>query len=341
MPHVLIVKLSSMGDLVHALPAVTDAAAKIPDISFDWVVDESFKEIPIGHPAVDRIIKSAHRRWRKNLWQAFKDKEISNFVRELRTRSYDFVIDAQANYKSAVVTRLARGVRCGYDRRGVREAGVHFVYAKRCAVAVREHAITRIRELFAQALNYSFDRDKLDYGFSSDTISGGVFTVPPKSLIFVHNTSWQSKSWPMLYWCELAQKAANAGYTVLLTWGNEAEKQRAEYIASSSAQAIVLPRLSIAEFIPIAAQAKAAVCMDTGFGHIISAVKTPAVTLYGPSDPTLVGAAGESQIHIAANTNCSCYHRRICRNNDTPPGISSCLAAVKPAVVWDKLSSLI
>lgn len=342
MLRVLIVKLSSMGDLIHALPAVTDAVRKIPNISFDWVVDEGFAEIPAGHPAIDRVIKSAHRRWRKNLWQTIKKKEVVYFVRKLRERTYDFIIDAQANHKSAVVTRLARGLRCGYDRKGVREKGIaHFAYTRHYHIAVREHAITRMRKLFAQVLNYSLDQDELDYGFKPEARTGGVFAVPQKSLIFVHNTSWQSKSWPEQYWCELAQKAAGAGYNILLTWGSELEKQRAERIARVSGQAIVLPRLSIAEFIPVAAQAVAAVCMDTGFGHIIAALDTPAVTLYGPSDPDLIGAAGKSQIHIRADGACTCYHREVCSNKKTLPGISTCLAGIKPELVWDKLNSIL
>ncbi|MEE9452699.1 MAG: lipopolysaccharide heptosyltransferase I [Gammaproteobacteria bacterium] len=341
MLRVLIVKLSSMGDLIHALPAVTDASKRIPNIRFDWVVDEGFADIPSGHPAVDRIIKSAHRRWRKNMWQTLKNGEVLKFIKTLRTHTYDYIIDVQANHKSAAVTRLARGVRCGYDRANVREKGlVHFAYGRHFAISKKEHAITRMRKLFAQALNYSFDMNEVDYGFQASAFSNSVFDVPEKSLIFVHNTSWSSKSWPQSHWRALIDMAASAGYNILLTWGNAAEKRQAEQIAAKNARAIVLPDLRIAEFIPVAAQVKGAVCMDTGFGHIIAALKIPAVTLFGPSDPELVGAHGPTQVNLAAKS-CQCFRRTICHDNQTPRSISTCLAAIKPELVWQKLSGLL
>ena len=128
--RVLIVKLSSMGDLVQALPAVTDAARAIPNIQFDWAVDESFSEIPKWHPAVNKIYKTAHRRWRKNLWSVIRSGELKRFYQSLNETEYDLVIDAQTNIKSAVVTALSNGLKCGPDKNSVREYGAHWAYKK-------------------------------------------------------------------------------------------------------------------------------------------------------------------------------------------------------------------
>ncbi len=154
--RVLIVKLTSMGDLIQALPALTDAANAIPEIEFDWVVDEAFAELPLLHPNVKNVIKSAHRRWRKSKWHTLKSGELWRFFKELRLNRYDLVIDAQNNLKSACVTRLARGTRCGMDKASVRERGAHLAYQKTFAIPGNreQHAITRIRSLFSAVLGY-------------------------------------------------------------------------------------------------------------------------------------------------------------------------------------------
>src|SRR5437660_9564474 len=124
--HVLIVRLSSMGDLVQTLPALTDAAKAIAGIRFDSVVDESFAQVPAWHPSVDQIMPSGFRRWRRNWPRSFKSGEPQAFLKKLRARKYDLIVDVQCELKSALAARLARGPRAGYDRRGVHEWGAQF-----------------------------------------------------------------------------------------------------------------------------------------------------------------------------------------------------------------------
>ena len=119
--RVLVIKTSSLGDVIHALPALTDAARAIPGIRFDWVVEEGFAEIPTWHPAVDKVIPVAIRRWRKNLWQTFKSGEWRRFKQRIQSTKYDLVIDAQGLLKSAWLTRYVRAPVAGFDKNSARE----------------------------------------------------------------------------------------------------------------------------------------------------------------------------------------------------------------------------
>ena len=106
--RVLVVKMSSLGDVIHTLPALTDAAAAIPGITFDWVVEEGFAEIPAWHPAVDTVIPIALRRWRKHPWRDFRGPQWRACRQALRRQHYDAVIDAQGLLKSVFVARLVK-----------------------------------------------------------------------------------------------------------------------------------------------------------------------------------------------------------------------------------------
>jgi heptosyltransferase I len=151
--RVLVVKMSSLGDVVHALPAVSDAATALAsrDITFDWVVEEAFAAIPSRHPAVAEVLPIAWRRWRGDL-RAHRPA-LQSFVRRLRGRRYDVVLDAQGLVKSAAVTALARGgVKAGLSRRSAREAAAAWAYGRRIVVPREQHAVDRLRQLFASAL---------------------------------------------------------------------------------------------------------------------------------------------------------------------------------------------
>ena len=129
--RVLLIKTSSLGDVIHALPALTDAARAIPGIKFDWVVEEGFAEIPTWHPAVGKVIPVAIRRWRKNLWQTIKSGEWRRFKQSVRSTKYDLVIDAQGLFKSALPAMLAHGPRAGLDRASAREPLSALLYQRR------------------------------------------------------------------------------------------------------------------------------------------------------------------------------------------------------------------
>ncbi|MFA6037341.1 MAG: lipopolysaccharide heptosyltransferase I [Legionellales bacterium] len=335
---VLIVKLTSMGDLIHVLPAISDAAKQIPNIRFDWVADESFADIPHLHKAVDEIIITANRRWKRNLWQTLKSGELIDVWHNLRKKKYDVVIDAQSNIKSAVITYLARGLRCGVDKNGTREKFAYLAYDKAYPIIAEQHAITRLRKLFAASLGYSLPDTAPDFAIDLEKLPQLPVTLPDNYLVFVHSTTWNSKHWPESYWQQLIQIATQAGYHIALPWGSVKEKERAERLASHTDKATVLPRLSIPEFAQLISKAKGAVCVDTGFGHVTAALNIPAAHLYGPTDPALIGATGQNQLHLIAEYECAPCYLHDCKWGKE----SACfLKNMRPEKVWEHFSPII
>jgi heptosyltransferase-1 len=169
MPKILLVKTSSMGDVIHNLPVVSDILAHFPEAEIDWVVEESFAGIPALHPGVKKIIPVAVRRWRKNLFSRTVHAEISAFVTHLRSKTYDVVLDTQGLIKSAVIARLAQGARCGFDRKSAREPLASLFYDKTLRVEKNQHAVVRNRLLAGRAFGYSPD-DPVNYGIATDSL---------------------------------------------------------------------------------------------------------------------------------------------------------------------------
>jgi len=228
--NILLIKTSSLGDVIHTLPALTDAYQNFPELRCDWVVEENFSEIPSWHPAVNRVIPVAWRRWRKNIWQVGKDKVWQQFIQNLRVNNYDLVIDAQGLLKSAILTYLAPGLRCGLDYQSAREPLAALAYQQRHYIPKGQHAVTRVRQLFAKILGYSLPTTMPDYGIAKYFLSQRIEPLP--RVILLHGTTWMTKHWPDLYWQGLAQQIVTRGYQVRLPWGNAQEYARAQQIAA-------------------------------------------------------------------------------------------------------------
>lgn len=340
--RVLIVKLTSMGDLVQALPALTDARRAVPDIEFDWAVDEAFAEIPGWHPAVDRTLLTAHRRWRT--WRSMRSRkgEKRNFLAALRQTRYDAVIDAQTNLKSAVVTGLARGQKHGPDARSVREWGAHLVYNRRYAIDKNQLAIARWRQLFSQVLAYPLPENEPDFGLSLAAWPSAAIPLPKSPyLVFVQNASWPNKRWQDAHWRQLIASAATAGYAILLPWGSEIERVQAQSMAAQHPNAQVLPRLSLTEQASVLLGSCGAVCADTGLAHVAAALAVPTVTLYGATDPRLIGATGPRSAHLLATAYpcIPCYARR-CEVEGYRGEEAQCMKTISAEQVWNRLTAL-
>lgn len=296
--RVLLIKTSSLGDVIHSLPALTDAARAIPGIQFDWVVEEGFAEIPAWHPAVAQVIPVAIRRWRKHLWQTLKNGEWRRFKQRLGETHYDLVIDAQGLLKSAWLSRYVKAPVAGLDRASAREPLASRFYDRAYAVPRDQHALERVRQLFAQALDYPLPADIGDYGLDRTQLADAA---AQPYLLFLHGTTWASKHWPEAYWRTLAERMDGLGWAIRLPWGNDSEKARAERLAAGLAHAAVLPRLNLAGVAKVIAGASACVAVDTGLGHLAAALDVPCISLYGPTLPGRVGAYGRGQVHLCAS----------------------------------------
>lgn len=326
---VLIVKTSSMGDVIHTLPALSDAMAAIPGIQFDWVVEEGFSEIPKWHPAVNKVIPVAIRRWRKNLIKTWKSGEWRAYKQQLKSTRYDAVIDAQGLLKSALlVTRLADGISYGLDKQSAREPLASHFYNTSLPVAKQQHAVERVRQLFALALGYSVPESRGDFAIHQHFVTSEPLDASDY-LVFQHSTTRDDKHWPEKYWQELIRIAGDKGWKIKLPWGSDAEKLRAERLASAHQHAVVLPKLTLAEVAGVLANAKACVSVDTGLSHLAAALDKPNVILFGPTDPGLVGGYGKDQICLKASD----------YPEVTLPVDPAIFASLTPEIVWGVLES--
>lgn len=336
--RVLLIKTSSMGDVIHTLPALTDAAAALPGLRVDWVVEAAFADLAGRHPAVERVLPCKLRQWRQHPWRARRGGEWGDFKSALRERHYDAVIDAQGLIKSAFVTRLAHGPKYGLDRTSARERLSAWVLDHPLPVARGQHAVTRVRALFAGALNYPLPDSEPDYGLVREHRPRPL-TGPGAELVFCHGTTWPTKHYPEPYWRDLTERADAAGHRVWLPWGNETERARAERLARGLPGVRVLPRLSLAEITDHMLNWDAFVAVDTGLAHLAAAAGLPGVALYGPTDPRLTGVWGPRARSLAAEFPCapcvqeSCTYRGGLGRGVQPP----CFSSLKPHRVWRSL----
>jgi len=336
MKRVLLIKLTSLGDLIHALPALSDAMRERPGLEFDWAIDESFQEVASWHPAVKGTLTTNHRQWREALAHPSTRGSIAELVARLKATSYDLVIDGQGNFKTALLSLFAKGPRAGFDRHSVREWVAHLAYQRRYAVTKKAHAIERLRRLFAAALDYPVPDSPPEFRIRRDRFVRPQVALPREYLVFVHNASWKTKLWPEAYWRELIGKSAAAGFTVLLPWGNADEEARARRLADHSGTQ-VLPKLTLSELGYVLERAKACVCMDTGLSHLVAALDVPSITLYGSTDSGLVGASGASQVHLRSDLQCSPCQSKTCRYSS---GDNPCLQQIAPDRVFADLLRL-
>lgn len=328
--RVLIVKMSSLGDVVHTLPALTDAAKAVAGVQFDWVVEEAFAEIPAWHPAVNNVIPVAIRRWRRSLVKATLSGELNSFRRRLRAVTYDKIIDAQGLIKSAMVTGLAKGEKYGLSGDAAREPLAALGYQHKFSIPKEMHAVARLRLLFAQALEYSAPASAIDYGVKREQLKKAV---PQRYVVFVHGTTWHSKQWPENKWMALGKIANEHGFLVYLPWGNEEERQRAERLAKQMS-ALVLPRLNLTGMAEILVNAQAVVGVDTGLAHVAAAWGVPAFTIYGATKAALTGTVGYDQQHVIMDYACAPCLRKTCRFND-----NRCYDSVSPQQLWQRLQA--
>ena len=281
--------------MIHNLPVVTDIRAHCPNAQIDWVVEESFADIPRMHPAVNQVMTVAMRRWRKQLFNAKTWSEIAVFKKSIQQNHYDAIIDTQGLLKSALITCAANGVQHGYDKNSIREPLASRFYNRTYTISYQQHAVVRNRTLAALSLGYAPPTNAPDYGISvthsknNASASRMDIGLQGSYIIALHGTSRDSKLWPTAYWVDLGRQLAQQNLNLALPWANEAEFTRAGEIAKQLQNATVLPKLSIAELAGVIANAQAAVGVDTGLSHLAAALDKPIVAIYTDTNPALTG----------------------------------------------------
>ena len=292
-----------MGDLMHALPALTEAKEHIADISFDWVVDKNFASVPSWHPLVDKTIVTDHRNWRRQLFSKKSRESLKEALNEINETNYDLVVDMQNNIKSALVSYLSKHSVVGMDAKSVREYPAHLAYSTKINVDKKLHAIERQKKLLAEALDYSSSMNNVDYGALLEGFIKPNMSLPSKYIVLVQNASWITKQWSITKWQKLIQYLDGKDIKMILPSGNLNELERAKEISSVSTKAQALDLMPLNEIAYIIKNANFCICSDTGLAHLSALSGTPSITLYGPTETSLIGTYGENQIHIVGKNN--------------------------------------
>jgi len=294
--NILLIKTSSLGDVVHNFPVVTDIRSHFPDASIDWVVEENFAALPALHHDVQEVIPVALRRWRKSWWAA-RD-EIRAICRNLRTRHYDIVLDTQGLLKSALIARCARTTRCGFAWDSAREPLASLLYHRRFSVAGDRHAVERNRRLAGLALGYQ-PEGAADYGIRPPATARPAWLAEGVYAVLLHATSRADKLWDEANWIALGRYLHEQNLRCVLPWGSAAEQARSLRLAEAIPDAVVPPRLSLNEAAALLGGAQAAVGADTGLAHLAAALGVPAIGIYTATDPALTGLyAGRSAVNL-------------------------------------------
>ncbi len=330
--RVLLIKLSSMGDLIHTLPALTDAMLHVPKLEVTWVVEPSFQEIAQWHPCVKKVIPMPLRKGtKKQVWQA---------IREIRQEEYDLVIDAQGLIKSAILSRFVRAKkRAGFDWTSSREHVASLFYKQKYNVAWQQHAVLRLRKQFSQIFSYQLDLSSVNYGVLWDTLTQPKQTTTPY-IVFLHGTTWESKHWPDANWFALADLVAAHGYGVQVTWATSEQKARATALAEKCPNVHMLPHLSLAQAVNVLHHAHAVVAVDTGFAHLSAALDKPLVAIYGPTDTIESGTMGNRNINLASKFACAPCAKKICSYVGDRTVNPPCFKEITPQLVWQNLQRL-
>lgn len=289
MKRILLVKTSSLGDVIHNLPVVNDILQHYPEAKIDWVVEEGFADIPTLHPAVSSIYTVAVRRWRKQLFCKKTWGEMTAFKQAVSRNTYDLVIDTQGLIKSAIMAKCAQGPKSGQDKSTAREPLASHFYDHRYTVPCEQHAVIRNRETVALACGYNKPSNSPDYGIASPVTSTVSLSLPQPYVIGLHGTSKDSKLWPAPLWIDLAKALAGKGLHLALPWASDAEQSRAKEIASNQSNVTVLPKCSIRQLATIIGNAQAAIGVDTGLSHLAAALNIPTVAIYTDTKPALTG----------------------------------------------------
>lgn len=280
--NILIVRVSSLGDIVHNMPMLADIKHHYPDADIDWVVEEAYVNLVLLNQYVRYVFPIALRRWRQNLYSMHTYKEISLFFHNLRQYKYNIVFDTQGLLKTGVIMRCARSsqrIGLANSTKGSSYEVISRVFhTYSVPINIYTHAVLRARIVAAAALGYKINQ-RVNFGLLEDKISN--FTLSKKFYaIFFHGTTRVAKLWPIKCWVFVARLLNKRKMPVLLPWSTLEEKETAYMLAKHVPNVIVLPSLSLIKLVMLIKYASLIIGVDTGLTHISAALCRPTIELY-------------------------------------------------------------
>ena len=286
--HVLIVRPSSLGDIVYALAVAADIRRANPAAAIDWVSEPGFASLIALCPDVRRVIPFGLRRWRRQPLAAATWRDVRAFGKALRSTRYAAILDLQEQVKGALIARAARGVRHGFDQASIREPLATIGDDVHHRVPRDLHFLARCRQLSAAALGYAIDAAPRWNLAPPHTLP----TMPQQPYaVILHGTSREDKLWPEAHWRVVLEAIERAGLACVLPWGSDAERARSERLAQRFAHAIVPPWLSLPDAAALLSKSELAIGVDTGFTHLAAALGTPSVAIFTATDRARHGVA--------------------------------------------------
>jgi heptosyltransferase-1 len=344
---ILVVRLSSLGDVLHLFPAVSDLRRHFPDAEIHWLVEPAFAEVAGWHSAVSKVITVPLRAHKITWWKI--PALLSKLRQQLHAENYNIVLDAQGLLKSALLARLAGVAVFGFAAGSARESMASWFYQKTAKVPNGLHVIEKNRQLVAtifaaditQPADFGLDKFRhrqlqAEYPSIPKNITGQPY------IVLLHGTTWNSKYWPEASWVELIRLLAQQGWHCLLPWGNKIERERAHRLQTAGGEnALVLPKLSLTELMVVLLKARAFVSVETGIGHLAAVLDVPGVMLHGPTDPGYSGILGKACQHITSGIFCSPCFKRDCPRIKTPQEVPPCQLEIKPLQVYRQCLALI
>lgn len=302
MQRILLVKTSSLGDVVHNFPVVSDIRRRFAQAQIEWAVEEAYAPMVALHQGVDRVIAVAVRRWRKGLFERHTWSEMRALRHQLAQRPYDHVIDTQGLAKSALIASLAKGEHIGFSKDTVRERIAARFYETTYHVPRSLHAIERNRLLAAMSLGYSLEGPPryglTDAGRGDKALVDGSTSTPAPYAVLLHGTAQAAKQWSEQSWRGLAARLSSQGLAVVVPYGSADEQARSERIAQGLERASVPGRMALDRLAAVLAQARAVVGVDTGLLHLAVALEVPTVAVFTTTNPALTGPVGCGRIVI-------------------------------------------
>jgi heptosyltransferase-1 len=293
MADILFIKTSSLGDVIHHMPALTEARKRRPDARFAWLVEEAFAPLVALHPAVSEVIPVAWRRWRRSLYAPATLAEVVGSLRTIRARRYDEIVDSQGLLRSGMIARIAHGRRHGYDRSSIREPLASAFYDMRHGVSRALHAVERNRILTGLALGYE-PEGAPDFGLDRARLA----SPGHRYAVLLHATARPDKEWPVANWIALGKAFARDEIEFVLPWGTPPERAHSESIAAALPHARVPERAPLDAVARLIAGAQFVVGVDTGLLHLAAALGVPLVAIFAGSKPSLTGPVGSGPLAV-------------------------------------------